>query len=533
MGFGAMYVGITGMIAQGTNMDVIGNNLANVDTVGFKFAKTQFSDLMSSDYAGGSHQPDTNGTAGVYNQIGMGVAVADVRADYRQGGFEVGTTNTDLAISGKGFFKVKSPTTGDDYYTRAGNFRFDKDGNLTMGGNILQGGAVDPLTGASSGSGNIKLPLKPVVFDAGTTAQRTQNTVVCDPKATTTLKLSMNLDSSEADQATNASNPFFSLLSTYNGKSSKPLTAYAGNESVNIYDASGNAHTLTLYFDPVATSNAGGQKYWEYVLAMDPSEDGSALRGTSGAGLLMAGTMTFSASGDLINQSAYVLSSASSDPKNLASWIPTTFSKDLPVFSAAFGTSGASATAQMVSLDFGLSNAGSWNISSGSAASVGTDFNSLARMTQPSLQAGATTNYAAGTALLSSSQDGFAAGYLADITVDENGFVNASFTNGETQSLYQVKLYCFNNAFGLRRDGGNMYLATTESGEAQEGNPQDAGATKAFGFGGIKQDSLEASNVDMADQFVQMILTQRGLQANTKVVTTMDAILGRLIDLKR
>lgn len=534
MGFGAMYVGVSGMIAQGTNMDVIGNNLANVSTIGYKFSRTQFSDLMSTSFASASHQPDTDGVANNYDQIGQGVTVADIATDYRQGSFQSTTNNMDMAISGKGFFRVKDASTNTDYYTRAGNFNFDKDGYLTMGGKRLQGGAVDPLTGKAAGSGDILLPLEEVTLDAGTTAERTQTTVVCDPKATTTLKLSMNLDSTQTDQAADASDPFFAMLSQYNGKNSTPLSSYSGKQSVKVYDADGTAHSLTMYFDPVTVSNAGGKRYWEYVIAMNPSEDGrSGLAGTSGAGLLMAGTFTFSASGELINQSAYVLDSEGGDSKDLANWVPTTFSAGLPVFTASFGASGASAQSQSIGLDFGLSNAGSWNTTSGSAADVGTSASALAAMTSPAPTKKATTNYAAGTSLLDSDQDGYARGYLADVSVNSDGYVLAAFTNGETKALYQVNLYCFDNVYGLRREGGNMYLATTESGQAHEGKPNDAGADKTYGFGALLGQSLESSNVDMADQFVQMILTQRGFQADSKVVTTQDTILGRLIDLKR
>lgn len=524
MSFSSFYIGATGLAAHGQRMGVIGNNLANLSTTGYKRADTLFQNLMSEQLACGTNY--SGDSVSQASQKGLGVGIAGVRTSFLQGAFEDSTTSTDMAVTGNGFFGVVDPGSGEQYYTRSGVFRFDKQGYLlTPQGYRVQGGAVDRETGQVGSLEDIRLPYQEVEVDG-----KTVSAVVSPPRATTSVILQTNLEYATTDGYTNAANPFFAMASAWNGLDEDPLGLSAGYETtVKVYDENGEAHELTVHFDPVDTSSvsnaAAGGSYWEYLVTMPPSEDGSALAGTSGAGLLGMGVLTFNKYGDLVGQSAYSLTGE--DAGVLSNWTPASFSEDgTPVFSAAFSGSDGP---QDIALDFGLTtSSASWTSGmADSAAAVGANVARLGNMETPEKNAYATTNYKWGSITLASRQDGYAEGYLRGVVVDEDGFVTGQFTNGQEEKLYQVGLYRFGSEYGLRREGGNLFSATEASGAALEGFAGEEGRGSVYG------NTLEASNVDMAQQFADLIVTQRGFQSNTKVITTSDSILSTLINIKR
>lgn len=546
MGLSAsLFSGITGLQAHGEKMSVLGNNIANVNTVGFKSAKMHFEDAISQDMS----------TATGIAQVGRGVQVGAIYADFAQGSFETTSESTDLAIGGKGFFIVKPKDEENSYYTRAGNFRFDKDGYLTdPHGYVLQGWQVQSDSTQVATSDNVSTSNQ--VRTVGVPTDVRLENFQSPPLASTRVNMITNLDSKEASRSTSATNPYFSLFEAWNGTQDPPLgnNAYSYQSTIKTYDANGSAHNLTVYFDQVSLSNAGGKKVWEYIVTSDPAEDGrlasnTRFNTTSAAGILMTGTMTYNAAGDMTGMSAFTLKSgtAAAGVKDLSNWNLANFSQDgYPVLTANFlSTSNADFTNQLAAvnleMNFGLSNknlSGSgvtrgWNVGSAgisNASMVGTDITDLSRIPnfgEVEKSALSSTSYSTGSTTLFQSQDGYTAGFLQNVSVSRDGVLTGRYSNGQILELYVLTIADFNNQWGLRREGGNLFSETKESGDALTGLPNTGGK------GSISSNSLEMSNVDLAVEFVNMITTQRGFQANSKVITTTDSMLGDLIQLKR
>ncbi|MGE4195066.1 MAG: flagellar hook protein FlgE [Pseudodesulfovibrio sp.] len=558
MGLGAsLYSGISGLTVHSERMTVIGNNLANVNTTGFKGAMMQFEDLASADFA----------TVNGVGQVGRGVRVSTVYSDWGQGAFESSTAATDMAISGDGLFVVSPPGEDMKYYTRAGNFRFDQDGYLVdPHGYVLQGWEIqrDSTTVTTTTSSTTQSTSSARII--GTPTDIRMENFQSEPKATTNVSIVTNLDPTATDSSTSGTDPYFAMFNNWDGTQETPLagTLYAYSTTLKVYDDIGTAHNLTVYFDPVEMSNAGGDTVWEFMVTCEPNADRRVLSGadglmtpigqggTSAAGVLMIGTLTFT-TGQLSGMSAYTLkSNGGANIKDLNNWDLADFSTSgYPVCTANFlGKSNAS-TAESVNatplqIDFGISNKDlssntggpvtiGWGGGLGTlpttAADVGNNISNtgyLANFKDPAVSALATQSYdTGGSSTLYQSQNGYSAGILQNISVSREGVISGHYSNGQVLELYAVTLATFTNQHGLRREGGNLFTETLESGPALTGQ---AGST---GKGTIDGNALEQSNVDMATEFVRMITTQRGFQANTKVITTVDSMLGEVIAMKR
>ena len=541
----SMWSGVSGLLANSTKMSTIGNNLANVNTVGFKGARTDFMDLMSASI----------GTASGVEQVGRGVRIGTVVSDFSQGGLETTSENLDMAISGNGFFMAKQKSqigsngkmlnTGNTttYYTRAGDFSFDSDGYLTTPqGLAVQGWAVDQDRIDAADAAGTTLSQTPVTGEI----QDIRLTQFSSPaKATSNMTVITQLDSDTASQSDrNATNNFYAMTAQWDGTRdpAMPSTAYGYQTTIKVYDENGSPHTLTAYYDKISSVN--GKDYWEYCVTCDPSEDGrvaagTPLAGTGTAGLLMTGTMTFDSSGSMENMSAYTMKasnaagSAAFDP---SLWSKADVSNGYPTFTANFkSVSGASFTdspnALNISLNLGLSNkTGFLSGALGDTLSgVGTDPANLVSFNPSTLQVNSnvTTSYATSSSTVFSSQNGYTSGLLTSVAVDADGVLTGTFSNGQTQQLWALALANFTNTQGLSRQGSNLYAATLESGQGTT-NRANTGSV-----GSISGNTLESSNVDMATEMVSMILTQRGFEANSKTITTVDSMLSEVIQLKR
>lgn len=540
MSFSSLYVGATGVIAHGDRMQVVGNNLANVNTVGYKKADAQFTDFLSKQMASGGAQYESGAFSS--SQIGMGVSIGEIRNIFKEGGLENTDTITDLAITGNGFFGVRKAASdatagaGASHYTRAGTFRFNNEAYLVDPHDFrLQGYAVDRETGEVATSvSDIQLPYEDLTINGQTT-----RLVRSDPRATTSVDMVTNLDALASDQYTSATNPFFAMLEAYDGSQDDAnpfgtkLPAYSS--SLSVYDENGNEHDMTVYFDPVSSSSLSnaspGYTYWEYLIAMPGSSDGSSSYGTSAAGLAGLGVLTFNGSGELISQSAFELNvTSSAGGKSLGAWEPASFNDDGVVqLSFDFGSNGgAVGTTQTISYDFGInSDSSTWTSGAGTAAGVGLNPSNLVGLDSMNRDVRATTSFDLGSATIFQIQDGFTWGYLQSTSVSREGFLTGHFSNGQTEEFYQISMYRFNSEWGLRRDGNNNFVATEASGAAIDGTAEFGGR------GTIQQNTLEMSNVDMAEEFANMIITQRGYQANTKIITTSDSLLNTAINIKR
>lgn len=549
----SMWAGVTGLLAHGQRMGLISNNLANVNTVAFKGSNMYFEDLISQNI----------GTGAGIAQIGTGVGIGAVYADLSQGGFESTTDALDMAIGGNGYYIVKEKTSigangqplssGNltSYYTRAGNFRFDSDGYLVdPNGYCVQGWQVDTdkiRSNKSLGITTTQVPIKGSIKDIRL------DKFQIPAQATKNMTVITQLDDSETDHSTSATNPFFSMATLWNGQNAVnggdplPDDAFAYQTTMKVYDQNGTAHNITIYYDKVTVSNAGGKSYWEYIVTCDPLEDGRILPDSSGgravnttptAGLLMMGTMTFDSSGNLENTSAYTLKSTATSSGagvNLYQWTPAQVNRSgYPEFTANFrSVSNASATnsanAINISLNMGIRNTNGFVGGAATAGGVGIDRANLTGFTASTTKFNnnVTTSNSTSSTTLFNSQDGYTAGMLTGVSVDQNGVLTGSFSNGQVMELYAVALADFTNAYGLNRAGNNLFTETLASGQPTTGRANTGR------LGSISGNTLETSNVDMAAEMVDMILTQRGFQANSKTITTVDTMLAEVIQLKR
>ncbi|MFH1155825.1 MAG: flagellar hook-basal body complex protein [Pseudomonadota bacterium] len=263
----SLFTGTSGLTNMGNAMQVIGNNIANVNTVGFKKGRATFADTLSQSVA------TQAGTA----QVGRGMALGSVDQIFDQGSFESTGNTTDLSIGGDGFFVLRQSGTQTSFYTRSGNFFFDKDGQLVNPeGYIVQGWELDGDTGDDIGS------IKDIVLSAFTSP----------PKASTQITAITNLDADVESKTVVLSNLWDSSQDTY-----MEPTGFEYQTVVKVYDSLGTTHDVTIYYDKIEGSK------WEYVITCDPNEDNRNLvQNTDSKGLLARGTITFSqGSGDIVN----------------------------------------------------------------------------------------------------------------------------------------------------------------------------------------------------------------------------------------
>ena len=462
----ALFSGISGLSTLGNAMTVIGDNISNVNTVGFKSSRVTFQDVLSQTVA------TTAGTA----QVGRGTSLADISSSFAQGSFESTDSTTDLAIGGEGFFIVRDPDNeNNEFYSRAGEFRFDQNGNLVNpAGYIVRGWALNETTGEDEGSiGDITL-----------------SSFTSSPSETDTMTMITNLDS---DSTSNTADLSASATGGWDGSATTPIaaSAYEYQTTVKVYDSLGSTHDVTVYYDPSGTTNE-----WEYIVTCNPSEDQRTGAAGAGLGLLARGTISFDDTGTVTgttmsgyNVAAGTWSAASLSGNGYYQFEPT-FSDGMQI---EFDT--------------------------------GTRFNTTTSSWEP--QSLATTQYSSASATTFQSADGYGAGALQSVTVATDGAITGQYSNGEVIPLFRVTLAKFQNEQALYKEGGNLFRETRLSGDPITGQPG------TNGLGSISPNSLEQSNVDIATEFVKMITTQRGFQANSKIITVTDQMLAELIALKR
>ncbi len=571
----ALYSGTSGLFATSENISVVANNLANVNTIGYKRQEIYFEDVLYQNIT----------TATGTGQEGRGVTISAIMGDFSQGSMESTSQSTDVAIGGEGFFIVSPKGEEIQYYTRAGNFRFDKDGYLVdPHGYVVQGWKV-ARRNISAASTSLETTTQPVEIEGVPQDIRLEN-FQSPPQATRRVDIIVNLDSRSEDKTTNSSDPFFALFNLWDATDQdgdgKPLadTAYAYQTTIKVYDENGNPHNLTVYFDPVKEdlSDTGGKQYWEYIVTVPPEDDKRTFWSESDTkrGILMVGTLTFNSEGQLEGISAYTLRdmsdaqsgvqfAASSDPDDPRNWLPTQFNQEgYPICTANFrGSENADATNQEnainIAINFGARTRelkpydwdgdgqtgqsdpddypylAGWEGLDPSThtqsdyciSNVGTNPNNLLNFADFELSALSSTSYSSGSTTISQSQDGYTSGFLQNISIDRNGVLTGTYSNGQVLELFVLTLARFNNPQGLRREGGNLFSETRESGPAITGLPGTGG------FGTIASNSLEQSNVDMAEEFVDMILAQRAFQANSRTIVTTDQLLQEVVNLKR
>ncbi len=556
----SMWTAVSGLLVHGEKMNVVGNNIANVNTMAFKSQRMDFEDFVYQD---------TNSANG-FAQIGRGANINAIMGDFSQGAQERSNTVTDISINGKGFFKVRNPNSEDDvYYTRAGNFRFNKNGELTdPGGNFLQGWEIERTTNSLAQTTAAASPSS-AIKGSGVPKDITLGTFTCTPQHTQKVSILSGLSLDVNEKTTNVANPFFGLLSAWDATdpSVKPplgTDAFGHQTTFVVYDEGGRKHNLTVYFDKVQnkapqtiTNFDPATEVWEYLITMDPLEDARTFGpvgaevpvDAKGRGMLMSGTLSFSTAGVLKEMNAFVPGNDLTTPENLSqlqNWVPAPISNNgkpmltanfsgIPELSSVYNPGNPpqlvnqAALPFMMEIDFGISSlTKQWDIPAGitTAANVLANANNVPGLDNPVVAAEAVFEKG-GSSTSKTKQDGYGFGYLQNVLISKDGVLSARYDNGVTLDLWQITLYDFMNNQGLYREGGNLFTETRDSGSPMEG------AAGSSGLGQVYSNALEMSNVDLAQEFVYMIATQRGFQSNSKTITTVDTMLEQVINMKR
>jgi flagellar hook protein FlgE len=503
--------GLSGLNSAAKSLDVIGNNIANSSTVGFKGSTTEFADVYARSLNG----------AGA-TQAGIGVSVASIAQQFTQGNIETTANPLDIAINGGGFFRTE--IGGAVQYTRNGQFSLDKNGYVVT----PQGANVTGYGVAANGQilASTPTPLK-------------ISTVDMKPVATTKVDTSINLDSRETSP-TNF--PF----------NANDATTYNKQVPVSVYDTLGNEHTMSMYY--VKT----GSGTWDVYAGADGTE-------ITNVNVAKAGMddPTAQAARD-----AWTTATKASpqDPAAIATALSNYAAAVSAAVSGAAGTAGATAATvsaiQTAATDTGstvgatpdqVDQAVSAAVSVPSTP-IGTlkfDSNgalSAALMSPQTLPLNVTfpvypatgaketlsiklgfngsTQYGADTSEKLTTQDGYTAGHLQRFSAGADGTLLGQYSNGQTKPLGQIVLANFTNSGGLEPIGNNSWVETSASGTPL------LGTAGTGSFGVLQASATESSNVDLTAELVNMITAQRVYQANAQTIKTQDSVLQTLVNLR-
>ena len=408
----SMYAGVSGLRNHQIRMDVIGNNIANVNTVGFKTGRVNFQEIFNQTIRGASSPLGSRGGTNP-QQVGLGMGLSSIDTLQTQGNLQTTGKMTDLAIQGNGFFVLNAD--GNLAYTRDGAVDLDANGNLI---NPSNGMKVQGWMADATGAFPAKNPntIKDIQIPVGQSIAAA---------ATANVSFAKNLD---------AGTP---VAGTY-------VT------SIDVYDSLGARRSVTMTFSKTAVApGPPPTSTWSWTASGD------------GAG---TGSLTFNAAGQL--------------------------------------TAGGTGTMTVT----GSAGAGNFT--------TALNFTGL-------------TQYATQSTVAATGRDGYPMGSLMTFTIDSTGTVTGVYSNGLTQKIAQTAVATFANPGGLLKMGENLFQESNNSGI------RDIGETGTGGRGTIAPGTLEMANVDLSLEFTNMISTQRGFQANSRIITTSDEMLQELVNLKR
>lgn len=465
-------IGLSGIRAAASDLNITGNNIANAGTVGFKGSRAEFADVYAASVLGSGS-----------NAMGSGVVLGDVAQLFNQGAVNFTENSLDLAINGNGFFVTSK--NGAMSYTRAGYFGTDSNGFIVNNfGENLQGFGVNAVTGQ---------------INQGVQTNLRVDTRSADPKATTTVASTLNLNSTNvrvtgvqtayqvAYEDAFATNGGDAAAATAIGNDAAATAAranfdptdsstYNSSTSVNVYDSQGNPHVLTKYF--VKTT---GNEWDLYTLIDGRQVDGNVLP-----------------TDPAFNPAPYKLS--------------FTTTGQLDTITAPGGTP------QPGTRPFEVSG---WTPLDSTGQPTGAQTN-----TAFTINLAGSSQYASSFAVTSVVQDGFTTGELAGLQIDDQGLLVARYTNGQTKVQGQLALATFANQQGLTPIGKTGWAQSSASGEPVIGKPGTGT------LGSVQSGALEMSNVDLSEQLINLIVAQRNYQANAKTIQTEDAVTQTIINLR-
>lgn len=649
----SLFAGVSGLKNHQVKMNVIGNNIANINTIGFKTSRVNFQEALVQTYKGAGRPSSISGGTNPV-QLGLGMEVSSIDTLFQQGGLETTGQITDLAIQGSGFF-VLGDNDGNRFYTRAGAFGFDADSNLVdpatgmyvMGKNADATGAIPSIATTSP----INIPFgqqdpahatqeitlannlnvsatdsrATLIDDGGSgidsvsgyaddgvggthditiVGQQAQNdyligthdigsvpggllytTTLGDLGITDFSSFTITVDGSQVEmlqgfdsttsvrEVIEAINLISGLTAELNAGEVQITRDKAGDPSLYNFEVSaGSAGNITTQllgapigatlqssggaastfiatdsFSP-ATGYGSAAGPFTYVLDLVINETTGKVEGLSGLGnggvevMALSGELSATIPGETLEietePTSHSMSIGVFDSLGEKHVLSIEFSKsaitnrwewEASTLDNEVLTGGASGFV-MFNSDGSL-NTFSFN---GGAQAISIDPGNGAGIIDVSIDAGTVGNFNGLTGFSSGGhtasiigQDGYGLGILEKISIDQVGNISGFFSNGVSRVLAQITLADFSNQAGLRKAGLSTYQSSANSGDAVEGT---AGTTIA---GSISSGALEASSVDIAQEFTSMITAQRGFQANARIITTSDNMLDELVNIKR
>ena len=463
----SLFAGVSGLQNHQTRMDVIGNNISNINTTGFKRGRVNFQDILYQQLQGAARPTDTLGGVNP-KEVGLGMSVASIDTIHIQGSLQTTGVQTDLAIDGNGFFVLDDD--GTQLYTRNGVFSVDANGILV---NPSNGMKVQGWMGQEVGGTvflDVSAPVGQIEIPVGGK----------DPaSATTVVNFACNLDKRLPELTENPTED--------------EIRRATWSTTIKIYDSFGQEHDLQVQFQKVP----GTPNTWTAAVAVNPQAE--------------------------IPTNAAIGFGDAAPPADGPNIFTVTFSNNGTLLTAEDGDgniSGASGNVQMfVAFDVPDTTANE------DGTQVRQEF--ILNLGQVGGFTKSITQYSEESSSKAVEQNGRTMGYLENFKFDQSGVITGVYSNGTTRTIAQIALASFTNQGGLEKVGDNAYRVSNNSGLA------NIGPSGVAGKGKVIPGALEMSNVDMADQFVDMIVTQRGFQANSRTIQTADQLLQELLTLKR
>jgi len=463
----SLFSGVSGLQNHQTRMDVVGNNIANVNTTGFKRGRVNFQDIFYQQLQGASRPTEELGGVNP-KEVGLGMSIASIDTIHIQGALQTTAVPTDLAIMGNGFFILDD--RGTQLFTRAGAFSVDREGILVnpANGMKVQGWMAREMEGFTVL--DVSRPVEQIEIPVGGK----------DPARETNLvNFACNLDKRIPELPENPTGEQI-LRSTW-------------STTIDIFDSFGEKHILQVEFTRVpGTANS-----WNAAVVVNPQAE--VPTNTS---------IGFGAEPP-----------AAGAPANFT----VNFSNNGTLLSAIDGDGNVSGAAGQVQMNV------AYDVPNADPNDDGTPYRQdfVLNLGQVGGFTQSITQYAEASSSKMVEQDGRTMGYLDNFKIDGTGVITGIYSNGSTRVLAQVAMASFVNQGGLEKTGDNTFRVSNNSGIA------NIGPSGIAGKGKIVAGALEMSNVDMADQFVDMIVTQRGFQANSRTIQTADQLLQELLTLKR
>lgn len=560
----SLFSGVTGLINHQIAMDVIGNNIANVNTTGFKSGRVTFKELLAQNVRASRRATEERGGINPA-QVGLGVKIGGVDTIFTQGNFQTTEQTYDMAIQGDGFFVVDNGISR--LYTRAGTFDLDTNGTLIdpnngykVLGRMATDGEIDPITPV----GEITIPFgsvspaqetTEVVFSGNLNSEATPAlasvwtasfALTTDP-GTGSVPATGTTDLNDLDQTgisydvlhdgdiiqISGTDPFGNSVAgtfTYNAATSNTVQHLLDEIETAFQAASGSATPVinasidtsgNIVISDLATGDSSTTISLIFNETVPPQSDISLPSFTNTVVGAEAATVVTSI--DVFDSLGTVipLSVTFTKTENLNEWVwQATVPSPASITSGGSGTIIFSPDGKLASFTGG--NPLEINPNSGAANPLSITFRPGTSGTLEGL-----SGFSASSTAVARSQDGFSMGTLTETAIDDTGTITGIFTNGQAETLAQLIMANFANAGGLTKEGSTYYQQTANSGQPV------LGTAGVGGLGTINSGILEMSNVDLAKEFTNMIIIQRGFQSNSRIITTSDEMLQELLTLKR